>query len=206
MRPINLAWISPSKLSEKMGALEKVDATKTHSRTKAISSECRSNGHRWNAAIFTGIGSCPAAPWPGHTFWHNRQLNVHVDQALRRADSVTSTDIREGLGKGDDIGIPFGNTRARWNKRSVLHFNANEKVPRRTKSPRSFISREKPEVELCGWVWVLVWVEEVPPRRRHRKGGVAIGVRVQAYPRSLGWTEVVAEGRGELRINGQVDK
>lgn len=151
MQPINLAWISPSKLSEKMGALEKVDATKIHSRTKAISSECRSNGHRWNAAIFTGIGSCPAAPWPGHTFWHNRQLNVHVDQALRRTDSVTSTDIREGLGKGDDIGIPFGNTRARWNKRSVLHFNANEKVPRRTKSPRSFISREKPEVELCRW-------------------------------------------------------
>lgn len=127
-------------------------------------------------------------------------------EALRRADSVTSTDIREGLGKGDDIGIPFGNTRARWNKRSVLHFNANEKVPRRIKSPRSFISREKPEVERCGWVWILVWVEEVPPRRRRRKGGVAIGVRVQAYPHSLGWTAVLAEGRGELRINGQVDK
>lgn len=30
MRPINHAWISQSKLSEKMGALQKVDATETH--------------------------------------------------------------------------------------------------------------------------------------------------------------------------------
>jgi len=33
--------------------------------------------------------------------------------------------------KGTMVGIPFGNTWARWNKRSILHFNANEKVPRR---------------------------------------------------------------------------
>ncbi|KYQ55181.1 hypothetical protein ALC60_05806 [Trachymyrmex zeteki] len=55
----------------------------------------------------------------------------------------------EEVGKRDSIGIPFGNTQARWNKKSVLHFNANEEVPRRTKSLRSFISREKPKVERC---------------------------------------------------------
>lgn len=49
--------------------------------------------------------------------------------------------------RNDDVGIPFGNARARRNKRNVLHCGANgKKVPRRTKSPRSFISREKPRV------------------------------------------------------------
>lgn len=66
-------------------------------RVRVISSECRSNGRRWNVAIFTSVGR--AAPWPGHTFWHNRQLDVHVSVALRRADSVTSTDIRWRTGE-----------------------------------------------------------------------------------------------------------
>lgn len=31
-------------------------------RVRAISSECRSNGHRWNAAIFTGRRKLPRGP------------------------------------------------------------------------------------------------------------------------------------------------
>lgn len=55
------------------------------------------------------------------------------------------------------------------------------------------------EAEFLGW-------KRRRRRRKRRKGGVATDVRVQAYPRSLEWTVVVAEGRGEIRINGQVDK
>ncbi|TGZ46170.1 Uncharacterized protein DBV15_10747 [Temnothorax longispinosus] len=97
-------------------------------------------------------GSCPAAPWPRlHFLTQSATLATCARQrgtATRRFPSLPQT-FGEGLGKGDDVGIPFGNTRTRWNKRSVLHFNANEKVPRQTKSPRSFISREKPEVGRC---------------------------------------------------------
>lgn len=174
-------------------------------RVKVISSECRSNGHRWNAAIFTSIGR--AAPCDQDTL--SDTIGNSTCTSARNCDAQIPSlpNIRWRTGKRDDIGIPFGNTRARRNKRNVLHFNANEKVPRQTKSPRSFISREKPEVEQCEWSWVLVWIEEaLLPRRRRRKGGVATDVRVQAYSHSLGWTVVVVEGKGEIRINGQVDK
>lgn len=84
MQPINLSWILPSKLSEKIGALEMVDATKTHARARAISSECRSNGHKWNAAIFTRVGNCPMAPLARTHF-----LTQSATRRARRRDIAT---------------------------------------------------------------------------------------------------------------------
>jgi len=98
-------------------------------QARAISSECRSNGHRWNTAIFT---ASKAAPRPRDTLL--TQSANSTSTSARHCDAQIPSlqeTFSERLGKGNDVGIPFGNTWARWNKRSILHFNANEKVPRR---------------------------------------------------------------------------
>ncbi|EZA55385.1 hypothetical protein X777_04345, partial [Ooceraea biroi] len=88
---------------------------------------------------------------------HRRRRHYHRQRCRTLSpNAVATTTIspspplrgkgKRERGSGD---VPFGNARLRRNKRNVLHLGANEKVARRTKSPRSFISREKPGVEWC---------------------------------------------------------
>lgn len=109
----------------------------------------RSNRHGWNGAIFTSVRSHPeaggdtlsdtdrhrATPRFRRTFTSNHRERFSRGKREKR----TALRRRSSLGNAPAI---------RRNKRNVLHLGANEKVPRRTKSPRSFISREKPRVEL----------------------------------------------------------
>lgn len=135
-------------------------------RVRTISSECRSNGHRWNAAIFTTSEAAPRS--------HGQNTLSDTIGTLARHCDAQIPSLPRTFGEGR------GKSGRHWNSFRVIpgpggtkgtYFNANEKVPRQTKSPRSFISREKPEVERCECGWSSCCVD----RRSAAKEGASQG-------------------------------
>lgn len=114
--------------------VEKVDVTKAYASD--LRNGCRPNGHRWNDAIFTITSG--SAPRLGDT------LSNTIGKSTCRFSSVSRTVNV----KGKENDIPFGYSGGTKGTYFTLA-RENRKVPRRTESPRSFISREKAEVERC---------------------------------------------------------
>lgn len=160
-------------------------------RGRAIQNVCRSNGRGWNRVILTRVRSHPRisrtrfpTPWIGNSTCARRHCRTYGFRHLR---GPTVKDQ-----KSYDVGVLSGNARVGGTKGAYFTPAWERKeAPRRARSPRSFISREKPP-SCAGWV---------KGRRRSwcgRKGeGGVMGMwecvfRTRVHPRSDRQTAVAA--------------